>query len=157
MLEDILLTEESSLKIERLLEEMLMNSKTKYVLLLSRGGQVIADFGFKKSLNVHSLSALLTGVYNATSALGKAIKEEHFNEFFLEGKKWNVYFRTVSNILLLASLFPDPTLLGLVKKQISDTALQIKTIFENEVIKKEREYLFKKRKNIDQIIDTFFS
>ncbi len=158
MVEDILLSEEISSQIDEHLKELLSKSKTRCVLLLTRGGQVIADRGFKKTLQVHSLSALLTGVYNATAGLAKSVGENAFTEFYLEGKKWNIYFKTVTNLLLLSSIFSESSILGLVKREMKITTKDIQEIFSKEKeTSPEREHFFKKRKNIDHILDNFFS
>jgi len=157
MIEDILLSQKISSEIDRKLNILLDNSKTRCVLLLTRGGQVIADRGFKKTLQVHSLSALLTGVYNATFGLAKSVGEASFTEFYLEGKKWNIYFKTVSDILLLSSLFSEHSILGLVKKEMKTTAIEIKEIFSKEKEIPEKEHFFKRRKDMDNILKNFFS
>jgi len=158
MIEDILLSEESSVEINKRLKELINNSKTRCVLLLTRGGQVIADEGFKKTLQFHSLSALLTGVYNATSGLAKLVEEDAFKEFYLEGKKWNIYFRSVNNALLLSSVFSERSLLGLVKREMGISAEYIEKIFLREQEQTpQKGYFFKRKRNIDHILDNFFS
>ncbi len=158
MIEDILLSEEISGEIDENLEKLLHSSKSRCVLLLTRGGQIIADQGFKKTLQVHSLSALLTGVYNATSGLAKSIGEDIFTEFYLEGKRWNIYFRTVTPILLLSSIFSEHSLLGLVKREMKISSKYIQRIFSTEKEKNsQKEYLFDRKRNINHILDNFFS
>ena len=158
MIGDILLSEEISAEIDKSLSTLLHNSKTRCVLLLTRGGQIISDRGFKKTLQVHSLSALLTGVYNATSGLAKSMGEGVFTEFYLEGKRWNIYFRTVTHILLLSSIFSEHSLLGLVKREMKISSEYIQKIFSREKeISPQKEHLFKRKRNIDHILDNFFS
>ena len=77
-------------------------------------------------------TALLTGVFNTTKEMAKIIDEHNFNQFFIKGREWKLFYQDISSLFILIVLFKDRTLLGTVKLSSERFAKRVKRIFEKE-------------------------
>ena len=111
----IVLLYEIQKKIERFLENFLIRTGAQHVFFAAKSGEVLVYSGLKKVEKISSLTALLTGVFNATEELANIIDEHQFKQLFIRGQAYNLFYQDVSPRFLLVVIFKNETLLGPVR------------------------------------------
>ena len=108
-------SEEVSRATDAQLQQYLKSSKARCVLLISKSGHLISQFGFTSNFNVQSIAALIGGIFTSTQSLAKIIAEEKFATMFQEGKNWNVYLTLLADQFILATIFDKTTVVGMIR------------------------------------------
>lgn len=111
----IVLLYEIQKKIERFLENFLVKTGAEHVFFAAKSGEVLVYSGLRKEEEISSLTALLTGVFNATEELAKLVDEHQFKQLFIRGKDCNLFYQNISPQFLLVVIFKGETLLGSVR------------------------------------------
>ena len=111
----IVLLYEIQKKIERFLESFLVQTGAQHVFFAAKSGEILVYSGFKKEKEISSITALLTGVFNATEELAKLVDEHHFKQMFLKGQACSLFYQNISSKFLLVVIFNEETLLGSVR------------------------------------------
>ena len=111
----IVLLYEIQKKIERFLENFLVKTGARHIFLAAKSGEVLVYSGYKEEKKISTITALLAGVFNATEELAKLVEERQFNQFFIRGQKFNLFYQNVSSQFLLVVMFKEETLLGSVR------------------------------------------
>ena len=111
----IVLLYEIQKKIERFLENFLVRTGAQHVFFAAKSGEVLVYSGLKKEKEISSMTALLTGVFNATEELANIIDEHQFKQLVIRGQAYNLFYQNVSPRLLLVVIFKKETLLGSVR------------------------------------------
>lgn len=122
----IVLLYEIQKKIERFLENFLVRTGAQHVFFAAKSGEVLVYSGFKKEKEISSITALLTGIFNATEELAKIVDEHHFKQLFLKGQVCNLFYQNISPKFLLVVIFNEETLLGSVRVLSEKLASKLK-------------------------------
>ncbi len=129
------------------LNELLVLSEAKTVMLCDRGGNVIVSCGDSIVDNVDIISALVAGSYAATKQLALALGEKEFTAIFHQGTKISIFISGVGDEVLLLSLFSDETNAGLVKMYTMTLCRKFSSLF--------KEIMSRKQIKIDDPTQTF--
>ena len=133
----IVLLYEIQKNIERFLENFLVRTGAQHVFFAAKSGEVLVYSGLKKEKDVSSITALLTGVFNATEELASLVDEHQFKQFFLRGQAYNLFYQNISAQFLLVVIFKDETLLGSVRVLSEKLVSKLK----EELVKNKRKKL----------------
>ena len=132
--------------VEKPLDSFLTESAARVVLLMTPSGQVIAQHGFAKSLDVMSAAALGAGVLASTEELGRVMGGELTGPIVHQG--------TGQGILLRAMLLPDAKYLVLVVYG-KETSLGLVTLFLDRLAVDLAKYAPAKPKNQALLAENF--
>ena len=115
--------------IDASIQENLIRSGVKYVILIDMAGNTIVkqDDG-KCDLDSLAFSALAAGNFAAVDAMAKLVGESEFSLLFHKGEKASIHFSRVSNEYLLITMFGKDLSLGLLRLKVADTIAAIQTI-----------------------------
>ena len=119
-------------EINHSLERLIIETNAEHAVFATKSGEILEHRGTKLGAQIVSIAALLTGVFNTTKELAKLIDESNFNQFFIKGREWKLFYYDVSSLFILIVLFKDRTILGTVKMSSEKFANKIKRIFEQE-------------------------
>jgi hypothetical protein len=90
----------------------------RLVLLINRSGQVLAQRGFARALDVMGVAALGAGIHASSHALAELIGEAGFRHLHQGGTASQVFigpFRTPAEDLIAIAVFGEDSSLGLVQ------------------------------------------
>jgi hypothetical protein len=90
----------------------------RLVLLINESGQVLAQRGFARALDVMGVAALGAGIHASSTALAVMIGEGSFRHLHQGGTGTQVFigpFRTPAEDLIVIAVFGDDSSLGLVQ------------------------------------------
>jgi predicted regulator of Ras-like GTPase activity (Roadblock/LC7/MglB family) len=90
----------------------------RLVLLINESGQVLAQRGFARALDVMGVAALGAGIHASSHALAVMMKEGGFRHLHQGGASAQVFigpFRTPAEDLIAIAVFGDDSSLGLVQ------------------------------------------
>jgi len=73
------------------LDRFVVESGARVVLLMTSAGQVVAQHGFTRALDVMSAAALGAGIIASTSELGQVVGGERFGALVHQGTELGVY------------------------------------------------------------------
>ncbi len=121
-------------KLNHSLERFLIETNAFHVVFATKSGEVLEHRGMNFGINIFSMTALLTGVFNTTVELAKLVDECDFNQFFLKGREWKLFYQDVASLFILIVLFRERTLLGTVRMSSERFAYEVKRMFEMENI-----------------------
>lgn len=127
--------QELSVIINRLLKE----SNSKSIFLVDKNGQLIASCGDTEHLDSTSLASLTAGNIAATGGLAKLIGEKEFSILFHEGERDNIHLSIIAQRVILVMIFDQRSSLGLVRLRVKKASEEITKIFENLVLRIEKQ------------------
>ncbi|GEM_PF-1260623 len=130
-------SEEVSRASDALLEKYLRQSKSRCVLLISKSGHLISQFGFTSSFNVQAIAALIGGIFTSTQSLARLVAEEKFSTMFQEGKNWNVFFTLVSGQFILATIFDKTTVVGMIRHAAGEVQRELDPLLARALVVEE--------------------
>jgi hypothetical protein len=90
----------------------------RLVMLINRSGQVLAQRGFARALDVMGVAALGAGIHASSNALAELIGEPGFRHLHQGGAGSQVFigpFRTPAEDLIVIAVFGEDSSLGLVQ------------------------------------------
>ncbi len=114
----LVMFEEESREISRIIEHLLADANAKSVFLVDKDGQLIASSGDTKDIDSTSLASLTAGNIAATGGLARLIGEKEFSILFHEGEKDNIHISIVGQRVILVVIFDDRSSLGLVRLRV---------------------------------------
>jgi predicted regulator of Ras-like GTPase activity (Roadblock/LC7/MglB family) len=112
---NIILLYENQKKIESFLENFLVRTGAQHIFFAAKSGEVLVYSGPNPGKKISSITALLASIFNATEELAQLVDENHFKQFFLKGKAWNLFYHNISSMFLLVVIFKEEALLGTVR------------------------------------------
>ena len=127
---DLVLYEEELQEIQRIINQLHIDARSRIVFVVDKNGQQIAGAGDIQGIDPTSLASLTAGNVAATDGLAKLIGEKEFSILFHEGEKDNVHISIVANRVILVVIFDDRSSLGLVRLRVKKTAQELSLIFE---------------------------
>ena len=136
---DIVMYEEEFNQIKQVISKLRVDANAKVVFLVDKNGQQIAAHGDIENLDTTSLASLTAGNVAATDGLARLIGEKEFSILFHEGEKDNIHISIVAQRVILVVIFDDRSSLGLVRLRVRRASADLERIFEEIVLKVERE------------------
>lgn len=152
MKEDLILDEQTSERIQEALERFILDTKTRGIMVMTKGGQLIAQEGFVEGMKMLSIAALLSGIFNSTLNLAKAIGEKNFPYFYQQGKRWKIYYEHIEERFIIATFFEENALLGVVKVKMKEVKDVLRNVVEGEKIRID----WGRKRSVEDLIDRFF-
>jgi len=121
-LSSLIVTNEGLKNITDILNKLKDDTKARYIILVEKSGQMIANVGEETPFTV-PLSALVAGAFASAREIAKLLGEKEFNVMFQQGNTRNIYIAALKTNDLLTVVFDESQMLGIVKlktKQISE-------------------------------------
>jgi hypothetical protein len=100
----------------------------RLVLLINRSGQVLAQRGFARALDVMGVASLGAGIHASSHALAELIGEKGFRHLHQGGSASQVFigpFRTPAEDLIVISVFGEDSSIGLVQVFFGEFVSQV--------------------------------
>ena len=97
------------------LQEFLTHSEAQAALLCDRGGSILFSKGQFEDASIDLICALVAGSFAATKELALVLGEEEFSAVFHQGSKQSIFICSISEEVLLLSIYSEDTNAGLVK------------------------------------------
>ena len=126
---DVVIHEEDAARIDRILAHFLAESSATEVLLIDRGGQLLASSG-KSSFDTVSIGALAAGAYSSTSAIASLLGETEFSVLFHQGVRESIHVSTVDDQTILLAIFGERTTVGMVRLFAKEASRAIQAVLE---------------------------
>jgi predicted regulator of Ras-like GTPase activity (Roadblock/LC7/MglB family) len=126
--------------IERLnatLDVFLNETDAQCVLIIDKGGHLIAVRGLTDSMDTASLSALAAGAFASTREIARLIGEPEFSVLFHQGRREHIHVSLVDSDTLLMAIFNDQTTIGIIRLYAKDTEEEIARLFAE--VKRQRQ------------------
>lgn len=119
--------------LEHILDEELISSGVKSVLLTDMAGNIIAkgDNG-SHDIDMYSLAALASANFSAVDAMAKILGENEFSLLFHKGNSGSIHFSRVLQDFLLISIFDNNLSLGLLRLKIDSVIERFKQVWHRE-------------------------
>lgn len=100
------------------LDTFLAESSARLVLLMTSAGQVVAQHGFARSLDVMAASALGAGIVASTAEVARLMGEPEFGALVHQGTEHGIFissFDTARGRWIALVVFGEDTTIGLVQ------------------------------------------
>ncbi len=149
---DLVIYEEQTEKIEKILRRLIKDAQAKCVLLVDKDGHLIARQGFTQSLDTTALAALLAGSFASTREMARLLGEPEFSVLFHQGKKDHIHITLVGERTILAVIFDDRTTIGMVRLYSKEASGNLEKIFSSASLRDRRA-----EKNKETELDSEFS
>jgi predicted regulator of Ras-like GTPase activity (Roadblock/LC7/MglB family) len=109
-------------RIDRLIGDLVMQSRARLAFFIDRIGQLIAASGDLDDIDATSLAALTAGNMATAGGMAKALHEEGFGAQSHEGDHSRLHIQCVGRQgAILVVVFDDQTSLGLVRLRVNKT------------------------------------
>lgn len=112
---DVVIEEQDTVRINEILARFLREAGAAEVLLIDRGGRLLAMAGVARALDMVSLGALAAAAFSSTSAMAQLLGEAEFAVLLHEGLKQSVHVSTVDDEAILLVIFDGRTTVGMVR------------------------------------------
>lgn len=116
------LSEEDQIAIQKELQDFIKKAESQWAAVVDKGGNLFAQFGDAKNLDLGILSALGAGSFAATHELAKRLGEKEFASLYHEGKETGILMTALIFDCLLLTFFSKETNEGLVRHYVDQTA-----------------------------------
>jgi predicted regulator of Ras-like GTPase activity (Roadblock/LC7/MglB family) len=116
-------------RINSTLDVFLKETEAQCVLLIDKGGHLIAVRGVTDSMDTASLSALAAGAFASTREIARLIGEPEFSVLFHQGRREHIHVSLVDSETLLMAIFDDHTTIGIIRLYAKDTEEEIARLF----------------------------
>ena len=123
-----LLIDENTLPpIVEILRRLKVTSMSRSVLLVGRGGHVLASEGDVTNRDVVSISSLIAGHFAAAEEIGRLSGDHNFHTVHIEGDESDLLMCRAGGILI-CSMFDERTTVGLVRLRTKKAAREIEAL-----------------------------
>ncbi len=126
------MTIELSLRVERLLQQLLDRAEARAVYLSDKGGNIIAQRTMAEYQNEENMSALAAGSFFATQELARLIGEGGFHCVFHQGGNNSVYMQSLEGEMLMLVVFDKESNPGLVRLYANETGRSVERLLAEE-------------------------
>ncbi|MCK9995715.1 MAG: roadblock/LC7 domain-containing protein [Candidatus Krumholzibacteria bacterium] len=122
--------EEDYWAINNVLEDLLKSSRSGFVMLIDRTGQLISQCGPDVEFDLTSFASLCAADFEANYQLAKLIGEKDFSTLFHQGAQDSMYLGKIAKGVVLVVLFNKSTTLGLVRLRVKRAMEELDNIIE---------------------------
>jgi predicted regulator of Ras-like GTPase activity (Roadblock/LC7/MglB family) len=119
------LIEEDVQALHSALDGLLHKSEAAAVILIDKGGPVIACRGDAGQFDVTTIAALAAGTFCATQAIAERLGETNFTSIYQQGERLSLLFCNVDDNVLLIVIFRAALSAGAVKYFSAETIRQV--------------------------------
>jgi len=126
-----ILYEEEYKKLSVIIERLAKEANAKFVFLVDKNGQLIANVGETENIDTTSLASLTAGNIAATGGLAKLLGEKEFSVLFHEGEKDNLHISIIGDRVILVVVFDHRSSLGLVRLRVKKASTDLEGIFDD--------------------------
>ncbi len=109
------LTKEDVAHLDTLLQDYLQKSEGSLVIVIDKGGTVIAQQGETGIIDITIVAALAAGSFAATKELAHRIGEDEFSALYHQGKAQHIYMCSLDEYTVMITIFGERTTVGLVR------------------------------------------
>jgi predicted regulator of Ras-like GTPase activity (Roadblock/LC7/MglB family) len=131
------LFEEDIERLNATLDVFLNETDAQCVLIIDKGGHLIAVRGLTDSMDTASLSALAAGAFASTREIARLIGEPEFSVLFHQGRREHIHVSLIDGDTLLMAIFNDRTTIGIIRLYAKDTEEEIARLFAD--VKRQRQ------------------
>ena len=124
------IAETDVVKIQAVLERLLVDTGCAAVLLTGRGGESLATAGAARALDMVSMAALAAGGFSSTAPLAQLLGEREFSVLIHEGVRQSVHLSAVDDATILLAVFDERTTVGMVRVFAREAAGKLATILD---------------------------
>jgi predicted regulator of Ras-like GTPase activity (Roadblock/LC7/MglB family) len=153
----LVMFEEELKQIQKIVDRLLQDSRSRTILLIDKNGSLVAASGNANELDTTSLSSLVAGNVAATGGIAKLLQEDEFTGQFHEGKGMSINLSLVGRRIILVVLFDKNTTPGLVRLRVKRAQDELVPIFEALAIKSSQPGSSALPEITDQDIDDLFN
>lgn len=110
------------------LDRFVREARVRLALLVNKSGQVIAQRGFTRAVDVMGAAALAAGIHSASGELARLLGEKGFAHLHHRGADRQLFlgrFDTPAEELLLLAVFDGDSSLGLVRVFFEELAREV--------------------------------
>jgi hypothetical protein len=107
------------------LRAFVQDAQVQLVLLLNTSGQVLAQYGFTRSMDVMSACALASAIHATASELGRQLENRPFSGSHVAGRRRQFFLAPLHNrqgTQLVCAVFDGQTSIGLVRLYFAELA-----------------------------------
>ena len=123
--------EEDYWAINNVLEDLLKSSRSGYVMLIDRTGQLISQCGPDVDFDLTSFASLCARpISRPITSFAKMIGEKDFSTLFHQGAQDSMYLGKIAKGVVLVVLFNKSTTLGLVRLRVKRAMEELDGIIE---------------------------
>jgi predicted regulator of Ras-like GTPase activity (Roadblock/LC7/MglB family) len=109
------LTKEDVASLDSILLDYLQKSEATLVIVVDKGGTVIAQQGDAGVVDTSILGALAAGSFAATKELARRIGESEFSALYHQGKDKSIFMSALDEHTIIITIFGEKTTVGLVR------------------------------------------
>jgi predicted regulator of Ras-like GTPase activity (Roadblock/LC7/MglB family) len=119
------LIEEDVQELDSALDGLLRKSEATVVILIDKGGPVIAQRGAAGPFDTTTIAALAAGSFCATQAIAERLGETNFSSIYQQGDRLSLLFCNVDDSVVLIVIFKAELSAGAVKYYAAETIRQV--------------------------------
>lgn len=100
------------------LEEFVRETGVRLAVLINRSGQVLAQHGFERRLDLVGVASLAAGIHASSRALARQVGEDRFEHLYHAGETRRLFigqFETPAGGMILVAVFDRGSSIGLVR------------------------------------------
>lgn len=100
------------------LREFVRETRVRIAVLVNGSGQVLAQHGFTRSVQVNDVASLAAASHSAARALGELTRSGRWTHLYNQGSRQQLFlapFETPAEELILVAIFDGDSSLGLVR------------------------------------------
>jgi len=153
----LVMFEEELKQIQKIVDRLQQDSRSRTILLIDKNGSLVAASGSPHELDTTSLSSLVAGNVAATGGIAKLLQEDEFTGQFHEGKGMSINLSLVGRRIILVVLFDKNTTPGLVRLRVKRAQDELIPIFEALAVKSSQPGPSPLPEITDQDIDNLFN
>lgn len=116
------LTIEDVANIDNVLQDYLQRAEADLIVVIDKGGNLIAQVGDLEVMDVTVIAALAAGSFAATKELARRIGEVEFNALYHQGNGSHIFMNSVDEDTIMITVFGSQTTVGLVRFYSASTA-----------------------------------
>ncbi|MGF1655912.1 MAG: roadblock/LC7 domain-containing protein [Verrucomicrobiales bacterium] len=109
------LTIEDVANLDNVLQDYLQRSESDLIVVIDKGGNLIAQVGDLEVMDVTVIAALAAGSFAATKELARRIGEVEFNALYHQGNGSHIFMNSVDEDTIMITVFGANTTVGLVR------------------------------------------
>ncbi|MFM2082577.1 MAG: hypothetical protein RL380_1268 [Verrucomicrobiota bacterium] len=119
------LTVEDATKLDAILGAFHARAEAHAVLLIDKGGFLLAHSGDDARFDLTTIAALSSGAFLANQSIAQLVGEPNFNSVYQQGENFSLFIHDVDEHSLLVTIFPVNASAGAVKYFVTATAARI--------------------------------
>lgn len=124
----LVIYEEEYAELKSVLARVHADANAKTVLLLDTHGQLVADHGDTRGLDLISFCSLAASNIAATATMAELVGEKDFTLLFHQGKNDSIHISLIGTRAILAVIFGNDASLGLVRLRVRRAAEEIQQV-----------------------------